>query len=402
MNRTVTEALQLVVAHSGRQPTTQIDLAEALGLVLASPVVADVDSPPFAKSLVDGYAVRNVDLASGRAELLAVGTLAAGTVADRPLVPGTTYRIMTGAPMPQGADAVVMLERSRVEPTGCVIFDDPQFRANQNVMSQAREFARGMTVLDAGHCLGPAEIGLLAAVGVIRPTVYARPRLAIISTGNELIPPDRAPGSGQIRNSNASTLTALALAAGATVDDLGIVIDDESEIARTVARGLEYDVLVLTGGVSMGDHDLVPGVLRRQGVEQIFHKVDLKPGKPVWFGRHSRGLVFGLPGNPVSVLVCFELFVRTALRTRQGRADPLPTELPARLRTAFNISTARTCYHPARYYGDGSTLEVEPVEWAGSPDLRSVTKANCLLIAPTGGGPFPAGSVMRVLPLSAQ
>lgn len=396
----VDEALQRVVEHAGVQPIVRVPLSEATGLVLAEPAVADLDSPPFTKALMDGFAVRNEDLAGGKAELRIVGEITAGNRADRPLQPGTAYRIMTGAPMPEGAQAVVMVERSSVRDNR-VTLDDQRFRPGQNVMLQGREMTKGQTVLEAGVVIGPAEAGMLATVGCARPRVYRRPRVALLSTGDEIITPDQTPSASQIRNSNGSTLTSLVLASGAEVVDLGIARDDPAVIQRRVTQGLECDFLLLTGGVSAGARDFVPQALADAGVRQVFHKVDLKPGKPVWFGEHDNGLVFGLPGNPVSVLVCFELFVRTALRARQSIAPAIAVQPTARLKADFTYPTDRETFHPAKLYWESEGLWVEPVSWFGSPDLRALTAANALLRCPVSAdGKHPRGSLMTVVPLT--
>lgn len=397
MSLTVAEAQRLIIEHAGRQPTERVTLIAAAGLVLAEPVRADMDSPPFDKSLVDGYAIRSGDVANGHADLAVVGELMAGAVAHDAVANGTALRIMTGAPMPEGADSVVMLERTARSAASRITVADESFRTRQNVMPRGCEYRAGETVLEAGHLLGAPEIGLLASVGETRPSVYRRVSLAIISTGDELVSPDERPGPGAIRNSNAASLTALATSTGAVVTDLGIVRDDAVSLRLAIRSGLESNVLVLTGGVSMGDRDLVPGVLHELGVERVFHKVEFKPGRPVWFGEHDRGLVFGLPGNPVSSLVCFELFVRTALRARQSRPDATPVEIPVWLVREFRYPTARLCYHPARLHVSANCLEVEPVPWRGSPDLCSVTKADCLLICPPNCDVFPAGAIMRAI-----
>lgn len=394
----VSDALALVCQHAGRQPTTQVELEHACGLVLAEAVTSDVDSPPFTKALMDGFAVRDEDMKEGSASLEKIGEVAAGAVTDLEVTPGTTLQIMTGAPMPQGADAVVMVEKSRTEGSR-VLLDDDSFRPGQNVMPLGREIRLGEEVLRPGTLLGPAEIGLLATVGKAQPKVYRRPRVAILSTGDELVPPGQKPGAGQIRNSNESTIAALAQRAGAEVVCLGIARDNVEDLSEKVAQGLSSDLLLLSGGVSAGKRDLVPSVLAGHGVETIFHKVEFKPGKPVWFGTHEGGLVFGLPGNPVSVLVCFEVFVRTALRVRQNRPDARPPHIEARLEVPYEQSVKRLTYHPAQLTLGPNGYQVQPVTWFGSPDLRALVAANALMVLPVSDTPIPQGTPIAVLPL---
>ena len=309
---------------------------------------------------------------------------------------------MTGAPLPPGAEAVVMVERSRAAGSGKILLEDPDFSPYQNVMQRGREMQQGETVLSPGHIIGPPEIGLLATVGRTHPKVYRRPRIAVLSTGDEIVPPSHKPGPGQIRNSNESTIMALAQRADCEVGRLGIARDDAEDLSSRVINGLSFDVLVLSGGVSAGKRDLVPGVLARHGVEMVFHGVNLKPGKPVWFGKHADGLVFGLPGNPVSVLVCFELFVRTAVRARQGHPNPLPAEWPAVLKRDFHYPTKRLTYHPAKLSIGQSGFEVEPVDWYGSPDLRALTAADALIICPETSQTHRAGITMKVMRLAGR
>lgn len=396
----VDEALQKVVQSAGRQPVVRAPLDQATGLVLAEAVVSDLDSPPFTKSLMDGFAVRSVDLAGGEAQLRILGEVTAGKAADRPVEAGSAYQIMTGAPLPPGADSVVMIERAEIH-DNTVTLRDPSFRPGQNVMRQGRELQRGQVVLEPGVLLGSPEIGLLATVGCTRPNVYQRPKIALLSTGDEIVPPDRLPNSNQIRNSNGSTLWSLATCCGCEVVDLGIVQDDPNEIRRRVSQGLQCDLLLLTGGVSAGTRDYVPQVLAEAGVRQVFHQVALKPGKPVWFGVHDGGLVFGLPGNPVSVLVCFELFVRTALRARQNFSSPLPAWVQAKLAEDFAYPTRRETFHPAKLSLRADGLWVSPTAWFGSPDLRALTEANALLRCPATDLPrHAAGAAMTLLPLT--
>lgn len=397
----VAEALERIVAHAGRQRTVRCSLREALGLVLAEPVASDLDSPPFDKSLMDGFAVRNADMSAGTAELALLGEIAAGMVVDRPLEPGGTYQIMTGAALPPGAEAVVVVEKSHAE-GGRIFLEDPGFKPGQNVMRRGEEMKRDQVVLEPGALIGPPEVGLLAAVGRTEPLVHARPTVAVLSTGDEIVPPAQKPGPGQIRNSNESTLLALSARDGMPATSLGIVKDDEAELSERIEEGLKFDLLLLTGGVSAGKRDLVPATLGRHGVQKVLHHVAFKPGKPIWFGIHQGGLVFGLPGNPVSVLVCYELFVRTALRARQGRQQPLPIERPANLAVDFHYPTGRPTYHPARVeVRDGRTL-LEPVDWFGSPDLRALSAANALVVLPAGNEPMKAGRPVSYLPLARE
>jgi molybdopterin molybdotransferase len=306
---TVEAALRLVLDHCQLLPAREVPASEALGLVLAEDIKSDVDSPPHDRAIVDGYAVQAADLASGTANLEVLEEVTAGAVPTRTVGPGQATRVMTGAPIPAGADAMVMIELTRLDSTGTSVeIAAEKTSVGQNIMRRAASMRRGQTILTVGTPIRAIECGLLAEVGRTHVRAIPRPSIAILTTGNELVSADQTPREGQIRNSNGALLFASAERAGGVPHDLGIGRDDRDELRRLIALGLEHDVLVISGGVSAGVLDLVPGVLTELEVNQVFHKVKLKPGKPLWFGALERDarqtLVFGLPGNPVSSLDC--------------------------------------------------------------------------------------------------
>jgi molybdopterin molybdotransferase len=403
----VDEALQQVLARAQPRPPVIAPVRDARGLVLAEDIQSDVDSPPHDKSLVDGYAVVAADLAGGPADFEILEEVTAGAVPTLAVTSGKTTRIMTGAPLPGGADAVVMIEESRPlpsdEPSGRVQIATPRVVAGQNIMRRAASMARGDIVLRAGCRLRAVEIGVLAEVGRTQLRVVDRPTLAVLATGNELVVAGQTPAAGQIRNSNGPLLLAAAQAAGAHVVDLGIARDEPGPLRALIAQGLESDVLVIAGGVSAGVLDLVPSVLDSLGVEQVFHKVSLKPGKPLWFGVHTGAsadtLVFGLPGNPVSSLVCFELFVRPAIGRLAARDDAPLVEVTAELAIDHVHRGARPTYHPARLTITSRQAHVEPLRWQGSGDLRTLVEANALACFPGGDRTFRRGETIRTLRL---
>jgi molybdopterin molybdotransferase len=403
----VDEALQQVLAHASPRPPAECAVALARGLVLSEDIVSDIDSPPHDKSVVDGYAVRAADLADGSAELDVLEEVTAGAVPTREVTRGSATRIMTGAPIPAGADAVVMIEHTRlVAPAAArerVQIASKPPAVGQNIMRRAISMVRGQTVLAAGCELRAIELGVLAEVGRSSISVVERPRLAILATGNELVPAGEVPQAGQIRNSNGPLLVAAAEAAGATALDLGIARDTVESLRESIARGLQSDVLIISGGVSAGVLDLVPSVLTELGVRQVFHKVNLKPGKPLWFGVLSAAagdkLVFGLPGNPVSSLVCFELFVRPAIGRLAGRGDASLVRVMAELAMPHVHRGDRPTYHPARLESaDGRNL-IRPLRWQGSGDLRTLVEANALACFPAGDREYPAGEPIVALRL---
>jgi molybdopterin molybdotransferase len=408
----VAQAQSIVLQHARPLPPETVRLTPAaLGLVLAEDIVCDLDSPPYDKAVMDGYAVRAADLAAGPAELTVVDEITAGRTPRVALGPGQAARIMTGAPIPVGADAVVMVEKTRLLDGQRVRVEEAPVKPGRNILRQGQEMCRGAVVLPAGTVLRPPEFGLLATVGRTAVQAHPRPRLAHITTGDELVEADTQPGPGQIRNGNSPMLLAQAAAAGASPHYLGIARDNVDDLRAKIEAGLRFPILVLSGGVSAGKLDLVPGVLQDLGVTAHFHKVHMKPGKPVLFGTGAREgdnsfssltpLVFGLPGNPVSSLVCCELFVRPAIRRLAGHADADPPPLQAALAEDFAYPTDRPTYHPAWLDAGATGWRVRPVPWFGSADLRGLTRANALMLLPAGDLPHPAGQPFSVWKIGA-
>jgi molybdopterin molybdotransferase len=395
---TVAAAQEVVSRHARPLPAVRMPLApQAYGLVLAEDIQSDLDLPPYDKALMDGYAVRVADLASGQATLAVVEEVSAGRMPSRAVPPGGATRIMTGAPLPEGADAVVMVERTQLVEAQRVRIEDQPPRVGQNILRRGREMRRGDRVLAAGVALRPQEMGLLASVGRALVAVYPRPEVAVLPTGDELVDVGASPGPGQIRNSNGPMLASQALRAGGVPRTLGIARDTADDLRARIETGLEAPVLVLAGGVSAGKRDLVPAILEELGVEPHFHKVEMKPGKPVFFGTRGGTLVFGLPGNPVSALVCFELFVRPAIRRLAGHADVGPTMVDAVLGEDYAYRTDRPTYHPAGLSCGVSGWEVRAVPWFGSSDLRGLGAANAFVLFPPGDHLHRAGQRLAVL-----
>jgi molybdopterin molybdotransferase len=408
---TVDEALDAVRRHARPVTPIRVPLAQALGAVLAEDVMADLDLPPFDKALVDGFAVRSADLVGSNRELVIGETIAAGQVPSRPLGQREAAKIMTGAPVPVGADLVVMIERTR-RFDDRVAVDDPGVRPGQNVLPRGREMRSGEVIAKPGTPITPAMIGLLASVGW-HDVLVRRASVAILPTGDELVEPEFRPGPGQIRNSNAPMLEALSIEAGAIAERLPIAPDEPLALERSLERGLAADVLVITGGVSAGDRDLVPAALMSLGARLVFHKVRLKPGKPLWFGtgpdRDGRPgtLIFGLPGNPVSGLVGFLIFVREAIAFMTGGAESRGAPRSARLARGFQHRGDRPTYHPARFekpalvenpaLPDGGAPSVETLDWAGSADLRSVAGADGFAVFPPGDRDYAQGEIVSFL-----
>jgi molybdopterin molybdotransferase len=396
----VAEALATISGRAKALPPVETTLSRLpLGAVLAAPIVSDLDSPPYTKSMMDGYAVRAADIAGVTATLRVIEEVAAGQIPTKFVQAGEATRIMTGAPIPNGADAVVMIERT--EPVGPneVRLLAPAM-SGQNIMARGTEMKAGEVVLKRGSILAPQDFGLLASVGRTSVSVHPMPSVAILSTGDEIVEPPDRPGPGQIRNSNGSMLRAQVVRAGGDPQYLGIARDDAIPLRKEIERGLnEAEVLILSGGVSAGAFDLVPGVLQELGVESHFHKVALKPGKPIFFGTRGNKLVFGLPGNPVSSFVCFELFIRTALQLLQGQTEPGPriTRLP--IVAEFTTDNDRPTFWPARTEigRDIGVFQVRALPWQGSADLRALHGADALLAIPPGQQHYAANEPVPVI-----
>lgn len=397
----VDEALRLVLASAPPLTPRRTPLDAAAGLVLAEDVASDIDSPPHDKSVVDGYAVQAASAREG-AELRVLEEVVAGTVPKREVTPGEATRIMTGAPIPPGADAVVMVERTELiagvaEPRVRLL---AQAKLGQNIMRRATSMQRGQNVLRAGRLLGGIEIGLLAEVGQATVSAAPQPSVAVLATGNELVDAGATPGPGQIRNSNGPMLTALVREAGGSATPLGVARDDAAELRACIERGLQHDVLLLSGGVSEGVLDMVPRVLAEADVEPVFHKVRLKPGKPLWFGTRRTDqrttLVFGLPGNPVSSLVCFRLFVLPAIQALAARPATGLNRRRAALTADHFQRGDRPTYWPAAWATGSNTSAVTPLAWQGSGDLRALADADGLAFFPAGERMYAAGENVDV------
>ena len=403
----VEQALSVILQRAVRRPAVELPLNRVLHHWLVEDITSDVDSPPHDKSLVDGYAVRSADVQPPTTELVVLEEVTAGEIPSRVVVSGTAIRIMTGAPIPDGADAVVMVERTQQLASGgrtVVRVESLPLSAGANIMRRGTSMRQGETVLRAGTRVRPIEVGLLAEVGRAHVRVLPRPGVAIVTTGNELVACHEVPAAGQIRNSNGPMLAALVEESGAELARISHARDEEADLDRAITCGLEHDVLVLSGGVSAGVLDLVPKLLRRCGVREVFHKVRLKPGKPLWFGIHGHeeqpGLVFGLPGNPVSSLVCFWLFVLPAIRALQGAPHPVPRRLRAVLAQPHRQRGDRPTYFPAALVEeDGVGNAITPLPWQGSADLRTLARANALAHFPAGDRDYAAGDAVEVLRL---
>ena len=384
-----------------------IDLLAAAGRVLAEPVLADRDLPPFPRSTRDGYAVRSTDVAQLPATLEVIGEIKAGVNLDT--TPGhiggrQAMSIMTGAPVPTGSDAVVMVEYTslrgeQVEVTRGVVH-------GENIVPRGAEAHEGALLLDRGVRLNEAAIALAASAGRSRLQVYKRPRVAVLTTGDEIVAIDVKPGPTQIRNSNSYSLAAQIQHGGGEPVLLPVAPDEVQGLRRLIEAGLEFDLLLMTGGVSMGRYDLVEQVLSEMQAEFFFTGAKIQPGRPVVFGKCGAGgsargqlatYFFGLPGNPVSTMVTFELFARPMLEALSGKVPSKLMFLHVRLKKEIRIKTGLTRFLPAILSGEFEHSEVELVAWQGSGDVAATARANCYAVIPPDRDYLPAGEWIAVM-----
>jgi molybdopterin molybdotransferase len=439
----VRERCRRIVA-AGDRPSEEVMLMQALGRVLAEPIHADRDFPPFARATRDGFAVRAQDLASGVRTLRVVGQVRAGDTYDLPVASGEAVEIMTGAAVPAGADAVVMVEyterknkavnhrghegtqREEYE-VGASIADDDQILdiaghekakakpnlqekrtedfveiqrvvvTGENVVPPGAEARLGQELLPRGARLGVAQIALAAAAGKASLKVYRKPRVAILSTGDELVEVAEKPGPSQIRNSNSYSLAALVAECGGEAVQLPIAPDEEGKLTELIQEGLKADILLLSGGVSMGKFDLVEQALKNLGAQFFFTGALIQPGKPVVFGEVGSVPFFGLPGNPVSVLVTFELFARQMVEALSGAEPSRLKSASARIKKDVKTKTGLTRFLPAMVFGGLYDPEVEVVPWQGSGDMLAAARANCYLVVPPDREKLAKGEMVTVV-----
>ena len=396
-----TDARQKVIEVAGsiQRPLLResIEIEQGFGRVLAREVRADRDYPPFHRSTRDGFAVRAADASAPGARLECIGELRAGGAFDGALAPGQCLEIMTGASVPAGADAVVMIEHTKRD--GRTITFDRAAHSGDHIVPRGSEARAGALLVAEGARLGYAEMGLAAQAGATRLEVFASPRVAVLSTGDEVVDARTAPGPLQVRNSNGISIEVLARTAGAQPIQLGNVPDEKNALRRDIERGLEAgDILVLSGGVSMGKYDLVEQVLSDLGAKFHFTGVAIRPGRPAVFATCLGKLVFGLPGNPVSTMVTFELFVLPAIDRLSGAA---PRPLPMfRAKLAAPIREKGPMFHflPARIEWEGREARVTQLPWQGSGDIASLALANGFLVVGPERPEVAAGEWVDVMP----
>ena len=401
--RIVQEQANAIRLHTAEAAgaTEAVDLLAAAGRVLADPVVADRDIPPFPRSTRDGYAVRSGDLSQLPATLEVIGEIRAGgnpNSLPAHVYPGQAVSIMTGAPVPAETDAVVMVEyASRLGPRVEISRDAA---SGENIVARGAEARQGGLLVDGGVRLNDAAIALAASVGKSRLEVYKRPRIAVLTTGDEIVGVDATPGRTQIRNSNSYSLAAQILAAGGVPVLLPIAPDETEKLGRLIELGLQSDLLLLNRGVSMGRYDLVEQVLAELGAEFFFTGAKIQPGRPVVFGRvrsAEHKYFFGLPGNPVSTMVTFELFARPMIEALAGMSQRKLAFLHAQLASEIRVTIGLRRFLPAILSGEFENSQVHLVAWQGSGDIAATARANCYVVVPPDRELIAAGEWVAVM-----
>ena len=398
----VAEAIQIVRQQTQALSTERVELAETLGRVLAEDVVADTDLPPFDRAQMDGYAVRAQDVKEAPVRLRIAGESAAGRGWHHQLDEGQAVRIMTGAPVPVGADSVQQVELTHELKDGTVVELLETVETGKSIVPRGSEIKAGEVVLSAGLRINAAMMAVLAAFGYAQVEVFRKPRVAVLATGTELVAVDQKPGQDQIRDSNNYSISAYAELAGATVQRMPLTGDETALLKRQISEAAKRcDLIVTSGGVSMGVYDVTKAALKELDAELFFERVALRPGKPTVFARLPNGtLVFGLPGNPVSVSVTFNLFARTALLAMQGSAEPALKRETAVLARSVKGTADRESYLPAQLTtNDDGELVAFPLKWGGSSDFVAFALTTALLIVPANVKAIEAGSLVNVLRL---
>jgi molybdopterin molybdotransferase len=392
----VERALEIALATAAeraapdRMPVEAVSLDASPGRILREDIIADSDYPRFDKAIRDGFAVRFEDTAQIPAVLEVLGVSRAGQRAEVSIARGTCCEIMTGAPLPAGANAVVMVEHTEpVAPSQVRILRS--VRQGEGLLRRAAELREGEKILVSGKRITLGDIGALASVGKAKVQVSRKPRVAILATGDELVEVREAPQPDQIRNSNSYTLHAQVVGAGAEPVLLGIGRDNVEDLRVKIGEGLKHDILLVSGGVSMGKYDFVEDVFAEFGVQVLFDSVAMKPGKPTVFGVRDNTFVFGLPGNPVSTLVAFRMFVTPVIRTLLKASEADTSNLRASLEETTKCDPVRTAIVPALVRFDGQSYRIRTAPWKGSSDLAGLARANAMVVLPKMEGSLKAG-----------
>ena len=393
----ITDALEILLKNVPERKTERVHFQQSLGRVLAEDIAATSDIPPFNRATMDGFAVRAADTRNAPVELILGGEARAGGGIPESLKPNEAISIMTGAPVPEGADAVQIVEVCLVSPCESKVTVLESVDAGDNIAPRGREAMSGDVVIKAGRVVGPPEIALLATFGYAEVLVYTSPTVAILATGDELVEFNETPRPDQIRNSNAYCLTAQLRLLGIEADYLGIARDEQDDLRKKITAGLKRDVLIITGGVSMGEYDFVRDVFKELGVEILFSKVAIKPGKPTVFARWENKLIFGLPGNPLSSMITFECFARPVIGRMLGMTQPELQRVYGKLVEDVRQTPGRTAFLPARIGWTPQGWSVRPISWKNSADMIGFSGANATLIFPSECALLSRGETVEIM-----
>lgn len=397
------DAIRIVMENTQVIDTTSVDLMDALGHTLSDDIRADINMPPFDKATMDGYALQGHDIASASGKtpvvLQVIEEIPAGTVPQKGVGSGQASRIMTGAPVPEGADTVIMVEDTESVDDGQKVRVLDVTEVGENIARLGEDVEVDQVVLKKGAEIRSPEIGILAAMGAVQVPVYRKPIVGVIATGSEVVEPSLVPKPGQIRNSNGYSMMAQALRAGAQPKYLGIVEDDAASLKQVIGEGLETcDIVMLSGGVSAGVYDLVQDAMKDLGVEVLFDRIRMKPGKPLTFGVKGKKLVFGLPGNPVSSVVGLELLARPAIRKMQAMRCMHHPQAKTVLKADFKQAPGRKQFVPAHsVLGDQGFWTSDWVGHHGSADLFALSRANSLFVVDADVSHVPAGTALDLI-----
>ena len=396
----VEKALKIILKEVHLKKTEVINIMFSLDRVLAEDIVSSSDIPPFERSAMDGYAVRSEDIKKAGLKnpvvLKVTADLPAGKFFKGTVKKGEAVRIMTGAPMPRGANTVVMVEDTEsVSDSSVSVFKKVVKRTN--VSNRGEDIKKGEVVLRKGKVIRPAEVGMLSSLGISEVKVYSRPVVSVIATGDELVNINEKLGKGKIRNSNSYSLSSQVIKAGGIPNIIGIARDNRKDLVEKIKKSRDSDILILSGGVSVGIYDLVKKVLLEIGVKSLFWKINIKPGKPVFFGRKGRQLVFGLPGYPVSSMLTFDLFVRPCILKMYGNKDTYRNIVNAKLQSKIKRKPGRREYIRAKIKLIDGDYYVNPTGPQGSGILKSLVLADGLIIVPEEVSCMPKGSTVKVI-----
>ncbi len=372
------EALNMILKNAKRLPSEMVPIEESIGRVLDEDIFSQIEMPPFNKSAMDGYALRAEDIKNAPIALKCIGLIQAGDNFRKKIKKGQCVKIMTGAPLPDDTDSVVMVERTKSLGTKIEILE--RINKGKNVCMQGEDMKINQKVLKKGDCISRSDLAIIAAAGKKIIKVIKKPSVAILNTGGEIIPVGNPLPKNKIYNSNGPMLCSLLNSDNIPLHFLGIVEDNVNELKKAIQKGLRSNILLISGGVSMGDYDLVPGTLKKLGVKEKFHNIRVKPGRPLYFGTRNNRLVFGIPGNPISNFLAYYIFIRPAIYKMIGYDSYIPELKYGFIKSEYKQKTGRTHFVLAHISKKTGQYNIEPVKSHGSADISALSKANAFMV----------------------